>query len=86
MVDHGVEGRVVIVTGAGQGIGRGIARHLARHGASVVVSEWKAQRVDRVVAELVDLGAPALGVASATTARSTRRWPAPSSASGGSTP
>jgi NAD(P)-dependent dehydrogenase (short-subunit alcohol dehydrogenase family) len=63
VVDHGVEGRVVIVTGAGQGIGRGIARHLARHGASVVVAEWKAQRVDRVVAELVDLGVPALGVA-----------------------
>jgi NAD(P)-dependent dehydrogenase (short-subunit alcohol dehydrogenase family) len=57
-----VDGRVVIVTGAGQGIGRGIARHLARHGASIVVAEQKPHRVERVVDELVDLGAAALGV------------------------
>ena len=58
----GVDGRVIIVTGAGQGIGRGMALHLGKHGARVVVAEWKAHRVERVVKELVDLGVDALGV------------------------
>ena len=52
MTQHGVEGRVVIVTGAGQGIGRGIALHLAKHGASVTVAEWKGHRAERTVAEI----------------------------------
>ena len=60
MTEHGVEGRVVIVTGAGQGIGRGIALHLGRNGASVVVAEWKEHRAARTVEELTALGAPAL--------------------------
>ena len=62
MTDHGVQDRVVIVTGAGQGIGRGMAHHLGKHGASVVVAEWKEHRADRTVAELTELGVPALGV------------------------
>jgi NAD(P)-dependent dehydrogenase (short-subunit alcohol dehydrogenase family) len=59
---HGVEGRVVIVTGAGQGIGRGIAHHLGKGGASVVVAEWKPDRMQRTVDELTGLGVPVLGV------------------------
>jgi NAD(P)-dependent dehydrogenase (short-subunit alcohol dehydrogenase family) len=62
MIEHGVADKVVIVTGAGQGIGRGIAHHLGKHGASIVVAEWKAHRVERTVAELEELGVPALGV------------------------
>jgi 2-hydroxycyclohexanecarboxyl-CoA dehydrogenase len=57
---HGVEGRVVIVTGAGQGIGRGIAHHLGRNGASVVVAEWKEHRAQRTASELEALGIAAL--------------------------
>jgi NAD(P)-dependent dehydrogenase (short-subunit alcohol dehydrogenase family) len=60
MTEHGVAGRVVIVTGAGQGIGRGIAHHLGRNGASIVVAEWKEHRATRTVEELAALGVPAL--------------------------
>jgi (2S)-[(R)-hydroxy(phenyl)methyl]-succinyl-CoA dehydrogenase BbsD subunit len=59
----GVEGRVAIVTGAGQGIGEEIARHLAAGGAKVVVNDVVADRVQRVVAGLEDAGARAVGVA-----------------------
>ncbi len=58
----GVQGRVAIVTGAGQGIGEGIARHLAAAGASVVVNDAVADRAGRVAAALADGGARALGV------------------------
>jgi len=60
LTEHGVAGRVVIVTGAGQGIGRGIAHHLGRNGASIVVAEWKEHRAERTVDELTALGVPAL--------------------------
>lgn len=62
MTEQGVRDRVVIVTGAGQGIGRGIARHLGRHGARIVVAEWKPHRLQRTVDELHALGVDALGV------------------------
>ena len=60
MVEHGVTGRVVIVTGAGQGIGRGMAHHLGRNGAAIVVAEWKEHRAERTVEELTALGVPAI--------------------------
>jgi len=54
---HGVEGRRIIVTGAGQGIGLGMARHLVANGAMVTVAEWKAHRLERGLASLAELGA-----------------------------
>jgi NAD(P)-dependent dehydrogenase (short-subunit alcohol dehydrogenase family) len=57
-----VDGKVVLITGSGQGIGRGMAHHLGKHGATIVVAEWKAHRVERVVAELEGLGVDVLGV------------------------
>ncbi len=39
MANAGVEGKTVIVTGAGRGIGRDIALLMARHGARVVVND-----------------------------------------------
>src|SRR5947199_3163168 len=62
MTDHSVQGRVVVVTGAGQGIGRGIAHHVGKNGASVVVAEWKEHRAARTVEELEAMDVPALAV------------------------
>src|ERR1051325_11952621 len=56
-----LDGKVAIVTGAGQGIGRGIALVYARAGAKVVVAEWKPHRMERTVDEIRAEGYPALG-------------------------
>jgi len=59
---HGVDGRVVVVTGAGKGIGRGIVHHLGKGGARVVVAEWKQDLMARTCEELDALGVPNLGI------------------------
>jgi NAD(P)-dependent dehydrogenase (short-subunit alcohol dehydrogenase family) len=59
---HGVEGKVVIITGAGKGIGKGMALHLGKGGASIVVAEWKPELLEQTCAELDTLGVPNLGV------------------------
>jgi NAD(P)-dependent dehydrogenase (short-subunit alcohol dehydrogenase family) len=59
---HELDGRVVIVTGSGQGVGRGMAHHIGKAGASIVVAEWKADRMQSTVDELEALGIPVLGV------------------------
>jgi NAD(P)-dependent dehydrogenase (short-subunit alcohol dehydrogenase family) len=47
-----LEGRVAIVTGAGDGIGHGIVRRFAAEGAQVLVAELDAERGAAVAAEL----------------------------------
>jgi len=59
---HGVENRVIIVTGSGRGVGRGMALHLGKGGAKVVVAEWKPHLLTDTCAELTDLGVENLGV------------------------
>ena len=48
----GVQDRVAIVTGAGQGIGEGIARALAEAGAKVVVNDVAADKAEKVAADI----------------------------------
>ncbi|MCX7824498.1 MAG: SDR family oxidoreductase [Verrucomicrobiae bacterium] len=51
-----INGKIALVTGAGQGIGRAIALALAARGATVAVNDVKREKTDKVVAEIVAAG------------------------------
>ncbi|MGE0298653.1 SDR family NAD(P)-dependent oxidoreductase [Pseudonocardia sp.] len=57
-----LDGKVVIVTGAGRGIGRGEALECATQGAAVVVAEFDQDAGDTVVKEIDELGGRAVAV------------------------
>ncbi|GAB3261825.1 glucose 1-dehydrogenase [Nocardioides dilutus] len=57
-----LDGRVAVVTGAGQGIGRGIAIALAEAGADVVVGSRTQRDLDEVVARIEETGRRAKAV------------------------
>jgi NAD(P)-dependent dehydrogenase (short-subunit alcohol dehydrogenase family) len=59
---HGVDGKVIIVTGSGRGVGQGMALHLGKGGARVVVAEWKPHLLEDTCAQLTALGVENLGV------------------------
>lgn len=56
------EGKVSIVTGAGQGIGEAYAKALARAGAKVVVADLNDSQAGRVVAEINGAGGDSVAV------------------------
>ena len=59
------QGKVMVITGAAQGIGRTVALGAAREGASVVLVD-RAEIVHEVRAELEGIGVPALAVTTIT--------------------
>jgi 3-oxoacyl-[acyl-carrier protein] reductase len=58
-----LQGRIGLVTGAGQGVGRQIALHFAQNGAGgVVVNDFYLERAEAVAKEVEGLGCRALPV------------------------
>ena len=54
-----LDGKVALVTGAGQNVGAGIARVLAAQGATVIVNDFHADRADRTTEEIISAGGAA---------------------------
>ena len=57
-----LDGRVALITGAGQGIGRGYAHALGEAGAAVAVTDLVAEKAERVADELRARGIDALAL------------------------
>jgi NAD(P)-dependent dehydrogenase (short-subunit alcohol dehydrogenase family) len=64
-----LEGKVALVTGAGNGIGEATARRFAREGAIVVANDVDVEQARSVVTELQKEGARALAIAGDVTKR-----------------
>ncbi len=57
-----LEGKIAVVTGAGQGIGRAIAIHLAEAGASVAAADINADTVQDTSAAIAESGGESLAI------------------------
>lgn len=57
-----MNGKVALVTGAGQGIGRGIALRLARDGADIALVDVNDDKIRQVAEEIAALGRRAITI------------------------
>jgi len=57
-----LEGKVAIVTGAGQGMGEAIALELSRTGAKIVLAEIRRDTIEKVKEEIKRMGGDALAI------------------------
>jgi len=59
---NGIEGKVVVITGASSGLGEATARHLAELGAAVALGARRVDRIRSLADELAGRGGKALAV------------------------
>ena len=57
-----LEGKVVVITGAGSGMGRAMANLFANEGAKIVAAEWNSDTLKEVVDEVSASGGTIVGV------------------------
>lgn len=57
-----IQGSVALVTGGGKGIGEAVAKLLAQQGARVAVIDMVQADIDRVVADIQEMGGQAIGI------------------------
>ena len=55
-----ISGKVVVITGASSGLGEATARHLSALGARVVLAARRKDKLDSLVAELIEAGGEAV--------------------------
>ena len=61
-MSNGIEGKVVVITGASSGLGEATARHLAAEGATLVLGARRIDRIQALAEELEANGGQALAV------------------------
>jgi len=66
---NGIEGKVIVITGASSGMGEAAARHLASLGAKVVLGARRAERLEALVKEIEAGGGEALAITTDVTDR-----------------
>lgn len=57
-----IKGSVVLVTGGGAGIGEAVVKYFATRGARVAVVDMLQANIDRVLGDLKEMGAEAIGI------------------------
>lgn len=65
----GIQGKVVVITGASSGLGETTARHLAASGATVVLGARRVDRLEALVGEITASGGKAKAFATDVTKR-----------------
>jgi NADP-dependent 3-hydroxy acid dehydrogenase YdfG len=66
---EGIQGKVVVITGASSGLGEATARLLSAQGATVALGARRADRLKALASEISDKGGKALAVATDVTSR-----------------
>lgn len=60
---QGIQGKVIVITGASSGLGEASARHLAARGAKLVLAARRTDRLQALVQEITQHGGEAIAVA-----------------------
>ena len=62
-MSNGIEGKVIVITGASSGLGEAAARHLSEQGAIIVLGARRIDRIQSLADELSKKGGKALAIA-----------------------